>query len=85
MSCFRIEALSIPHLDVSITTTAIAEGTKDPILWRSLRDEALATLMDLLTLAQKHARCEENTVALGRMAGSDQPDRKRSIDSPWEG
>lgn len=76
---FCKETLCIPCLNVSIATIVQTLGTRDVILRRTLELESSSTLM-LLALAQKHVSCEENTIALGQVAGADHSDWKLSTE-----
>ncbi|MQL72212.1 hypothetical protein Taro_004519 [Colocasia esculenta] len=77
---FRTEALRITRLDVPLATSALIQGTRDDFLQRTLGVQQPATLAELLSIAQRHAACEES-LAAGRAEQSDQVDKKRPSDN----
>ncbi|MQL69050.1 hypothetical protein Taro_001379 [Colocasia esculenta] len=77
---FRTEALCISRLDVPLATSALIQGTRDGFLQRTLGVQQLATLAELLSIAQRHAACEES-LAAGRAEQGEQSDKKRPSDN----
>ncbi|MQL93545.1 hypothetical protein Taro_026197 [Colocasia esculenta] len=77
---FRTEALRISRLDVPLATSALIQGTCDGFLQRTLGVQQPATLSELLSIAQRHAACEEN-LAAGRAEQGEQSDKKRPSDN----
>ncbi|MQL73040.1 hypothetical protein Taro_005382 [Colocasia esculenta] len=60
---FRIEALRVSRIDVPLSTSALIQGTRDGFLQWTLGDQQPATLAELLSIAQRHAACEESLAA----------------------
>ncbi len=77
---FRTEALRISRLDVPLATSALIQGTRDGFLQRTLGVQQPATLAELLSIAQRHAACEES-LAASRAEQGEQSDKKRPSDN----
>ncbi|MQL77781.1 hypothetical protein Taro_010196, partial [Colocasia esculenta] len=77
---FRTEALRISHLDVPLATSALIQGTRDGFLQRTLGVQQPTTLAELLSIAQRHAACEESLAASTAEQG-EQSDKKRPSDN----
>ncbi|MQM13883.1 hypothetical protein Taro_046808 [Colocasia esculenta] len=76
---FRTEALRISRLDVPLATSALIQGTRDGFLL-TLGVQQPATLAELLSIAQRHAACEES-LAASRAEQGEQSDKKRPSDN----
>ncbi|MQL83717.1 hypothetical protein Taro_016210 [Colocasia esculenta] len=77
---FQTEVLRIPRLDVPLTTSALIQGTRDGFLQRMLGVQQQSTLAELLSVAQRHAACEES-LAADRAEQGDQAEKKRPSDN----
>ncbi|MQL96093.1 hypothetical protein Taro_028764 [Colocasia esculenta] len=77
---FRTEALCISRLDVPLATSALIQGTRDGFSQRTLSVQQPATLAELLSIAQRHAACEES-LAASRAEQGEQSDKKRLSDN----
>ncbi|MQM05904.1 hypothetical protein Taro_038723, partial [Colocasia esculenta] len=77
---FRTEALRISRLDVPLATSALIQGTRDCFLQRTLGVQQPATLAELLSIAQRHAACEES-LAASRAEQGEQSDKKQPSDN----
>ncbi|MQL75119.1 hypothetical protein Taro_007485 [Colocasia esculenta] len=73
-------ALRISRLDVPLATSALIQGTRDGFLQRTLGVQQPATLAELLSIAQRHAACEES-LATSRAEQGEQSDKKRPSDN----